>query len=199
MSNATIRYLRRVNLGNFNHEELDITIGADQNVADLEGKVLEIKQFVLNVLVSTKQVQLKEEKVEVKIAEEHIIKETPKKEEVKKAPVDEVPPVIEEEAKKPAKEKTKSKAVEKKVEEAPKKVAKVTTIAYDRENKDLRSTLTTFLTKLHGGDKSWAKREDAKEISISLVGEAFMDTEGHILESFANLCKEKFGIEEDAL
>lgn len=100
------------------------------------------------------------------------------------------------EAKAPA-EKSESKPSDKK--EKPEKAEKASTkkadegIPYDSENKDHKSTLSNFLTKLTGS-KDWAA-DKVKSAGISkekLHGQPFITKDGTVLPSFEALCKEHF-------
>lgn len=66
-------------------------------------------------------------------------------------------------------------------------------IPYSRTNERHIDVLTSFLTKLVGGD-SWKQHPNITQFSISLVGKPFVDSEGNIVPSFAEECTRFFGI-----
>lgn len=75
----------------------------------------------------------------------------------------------------------------------PKKGKKQEGIPYDSEQKEHRSTLTNYLTKLTGGKEWAADKEKSKKISKDVLqGQPFLGNDGKILPSFEGLCKTHF-------
>ena len=164
-----MRYLRRKNLGNYEHEELEVSAEISEGQSPSEA-FKELKQFVeeclgLSAPKEQMELPLKVEKEKVK---------TPKKEEVKVS--EEKPKEVEapkEEEKKKAPKETKQKI---------KVTAKATT--YDRTLDTHKALLGQFLDKEFSG---WRKPEELKkagQASRELNGKDFQDADGNILESF---------------
>jgi outer membrane biosynthesis protein TonB len=200
---ASIKYGRRKNLGNYEHEDLEIMIGVeDSQKSVLLKEATELRSFVTDILSGT--IALPASKAETKT----VVKETVvKKEEVKK--VEEAKKEISKQGEgttpeeKPPEAEAKSEVVtvaapeEKKVEE-PKKEEKKTTVkketkivakksnitVYDRELKEHKNNLGVFLDSKFPG---WRKSENLKKAgaaSRELHGKDFLDADGNILEAF---------------
>lgn len=216
MNTVQLRYSKRIVPVQYEHEELEITFGVDCD-ANLVARTEEMKAFVHNTLygkTTSTITSTNSLKGETNGNSQESVKESSKKtsgkksstkssqEEVKTSEatteeMEEVESPFKGQApSEPSKEevKTEAKTTAKAADKAAKGV-----ILYDRENADHRSTMTNFLTKLTGG-KEWAKdKERSKKASTELSGQPFMDKAGEILPSFKELCKEKFGVESDAL
>lgn len=169
-----LEYLRRKNLGFYEHEELKVeaTLEAKENA---HNAFTELKTFVENCLGIT---QDHKEQLKLPI-EEQVIKKEKVEEVVKEEVVKEA--VVEEVAEKPKKEK-KPKA-ELKPETRPNKRIKKE-VNYDRFNEVHKKVLGTFLDATF---PRWRKPEYlgmAVKASEALNGSPFLDNEGEILESF---------------
>lgn len=199
------RFQKRIAPAPYEHEELEVNFSVEPG-EDLEGKVLHHKNLVYKALKGTieskqttqstttektqgadngKESSEKSSKKDSKKSSEKASKES--SEEGVKSPAPETTPAPAEQKSEPKSEKTKAK----KADEG---------IAYDCENKDHKSTLSNFLTKLTGS-KDWAK-DKVKSTQISrevLNGQPFLAKDGTVLESFETLCKEQFGASSDVL
>ena len=151
--------MRRVNLGNYEHEEVAVTV----TIGDMECHVHAAENLKSDVEVALG------------------LKKAAKKEEVK---VPELPPVIKEEeapVKKVAKKKTTKKKVVKK--EAVKKAPKL--IPYNRATDHHKTAFIAQLTELFPEWKTTTEtKAAAKEASMSMVGLDMMDSTGAIVETF---------------
>lgn len=192
----TVKYLRRKNLGNYEHEELEISTVVEDGQSRVD-VVKSVKQFVVDALngtgpfALTKQLELpleqksvaQENKTEKK-GESKVTKPKPQAEEKKVEEKKEEAPAAQEET-------TPAPAEEKKVEE--KKAKKETTLkvtkptkatAYDRNLDTHKALLGQFLDVKC---PNWRKPEELKKAgnaSRALQGTDFQDAEGNILESF---------------
>ncbi len=95
MSGFTARYLRRKNLGNYEHEELELSVACEEQ-ADVDATVELLKSKVNRALglVPTNTLEPKAEKVEEKPKTEKVTKKTTKKKttkKVEKVEVDSIP------------------------------------------------------------------------------------------------------------
>lgn len=169
----TIEYMRRKNLGHYEHEELKISdVVGDQDSIDL--KINELKHLVLKHLglveEAVKEIELPVTPEVTEVAEEK------KEEPVKKA----------------KKKKVKEEVVEEKVEEekheekVQKKPAK--TVDYDRTLQVHKNLLGKFLDESFPRWKSPDNLKKASEASHALNGTPFLDENGEILQDF----KDKF-------
>jgi outer membrane biosynthesis protein TonB len=180
-----IKYLRRKNLGNYEHEELEVSASVEGS--DPQEVMDTLKAFVLSNLgleTSEKVEAPKKEiakKEEVKVTKEKPqAKEEEVKEEVKEEEAKEEEVVKEEPKKEEAKEEKKPKA--KKETTVKVKATKLT--AYDREHDPHKALLSKFLDEEF---KGWRKPDELKKAgaaSRALNGTDFQDGNGEILESF---------------
>lgn len=198
------RFQKRIAPAPYEHEELEVNFSVEQG-ENLEEKVLHHKNLVYKALKGTIESkstspnttsQSKTEKPQGESHGQEDSKESGKKGSKKSSkesseevttPASETTPAPAETKSEPKSEKTKAK----KADEG---------IPYDCENKDHKSTLSNFLTKLTGS-KDWAKDKE-KSVKISkevLHGQPFLAKDGTVLGSFEALCKEQFGASSDVL
>lgn len=107
--------------------------------------------------------------------------------------IEEAPAVVEEAPVKEKKTRVKKEKVEETVEEV-KEAPKKGLITYDSSIVEHKSILGGYLLKKY--DNSWKTSHPAEQIKAftsSLNGKEFIDSEGHIAESFLNLVHEFFG------
>ena len=162
MKITSIDYLRRLNLGNYEYEELKASALVGENDS-AEICFIALKEFVENSLGI-----VKETKEQLPLP---IVKEEPKIEETKAKEVK-----VEEEVKK--KKERKSVAETKPV----KKISKAT--MYDRVLETHKSLIGAFLDTKY---PKWRKNElikKATQASKNLNGIEFLDENGEMLESF---------------
>lgn len=185
----TIRYMRRANLGNYSHEELDITTVVEEG-QDRASAFKELKDFVLEALnLAPEKVEAPKNKIEVK-EEVKVLKEKPlpakevKKEEVVvKEEVDTTPAPSHAELKKAVEaDKAEKKTPAKK--EAIIKVKPTKATAYDRTHDPHKALLGKFLDEDYRGWRGKESLPKAIEASKQLNGSEFQDGEGNILETF---------------
>lgn len=214
MNTVQLRFAKRIVPVQYEYEELEISFAVDAD-ANLVERTNEMKAFVTNSLYGTTQTAItpttslkgeshgnSQESIEEsnkKISGKKSRKSS-SKEEVTSSATEEMEPVespFKAEAPEttiPEETKTEAKAATKTA-----KAGKSIAIVYDRENPDHRSTMSNFLVKLTGG-KEWSKdKEKSKKASAELTGKPFLDASGEILDTFKELCKEKFGVTSDAL
>lgn len=154
MKITEIKYMRRFNLGNYEHEEIEATANLDEGESYI-GALAELKNMVHGKHQEPVVPEpLIEEPVVVpeETAVEQTIVEEPKAEEI----------------------------VEKKPKRATKKAAKVTN--YDRGLDNHKKLLADVLDKnCPNWKKSGAK---VKEISVLMEGKPFLNAEGSVIEDF---------------
>ena len=185
---TTIKYLRRNSLGNYSHEEFEISLpvdSTDKKVIFTKGE--EVKDLVLELLglkevkIAEKVTKSKKEEVAVAPKPEAVIEVAKVEEVVKEEEVKEE--VVKEEVKVEVKKEKKVKA-----EKAPK--ASKTTI-YDRELDTHKALIGRWLDS---DFKQWQDPTNLPKFgkaSRSLSGKAeFLDEAGEILESFKDQFKE---------
>lgn len=168
----TIRFMRRVNLGNYEHEELDITIAIEDSACHIEAsqKLRQDAEVALALRKANsaapvaKKEELPPELPPVIPTEKKATKKVTKKKVVKRAP-------------KPAKEEEKKVVTKKVVKRAPKN------IQYNRATDHHKTAFTKLLGELEPTWKTTHLKE-AKNASMELVGEDLMDTAGLILDTF---------------
>jgi outer membrane biosynthesis protein TonB len=175
----TIRYLRRKNLGNYEHEELEVSAAVDGKDAD--ALMVEMKTFVCGHLGLETPVVGKSEKVEA-----------PKKENATKGETKVTKPKPQEEAPKEEAPKEEAPKKEETPKEEPKKTKKETTTkvrpskntVYDRAHDPHKALVGKFLDEEYSG---WRKNDllkKASEASKALNGKDFQDGDGNVLEAF---------------
>lgn len=184
MSNMNIEYLRRKNLGGYEHEELKVSIVVDED-DDINFEIESLKSLVhkhLGIIEEDKnQLPLPIQK-SVKEADKAI--EAPKKEEP-----------IEDKVKEEVKEEPKAKKGRPKSEtpKPPVSVSKPETVPvkkpvketnYDRSLDVHKNLLGQFLDKAYPKWRVAENLKKASEASKALNGTPFLDAEGNILESF---------------
>lgn len=193
---TTVKYLRRKNLGSYEHEELEICLpieSIDKKTIYIEG--LEVKQLVLSLLQDKKtETTVKEEtnsvaKPVVKEKKEEevvVVAPTPKEEEIEVQVEMEIPQELNKKEEVVAAVKEKKEKKESKTTKAS-KASKATT--YDR---GLETHKTLIARWLDSDFKKWNEAQNLPKFgnaSRTLSGNAeFLDESGAILESF----KEKF-------
>jgi len=186
MEIKTMEYMRRKNLGNFEHEELKVSGVLEEGERGLEGfenlkyfvlKCLDIKEEDKNQLVLP-VIAKEPKKVAVEKAVETV--ESPKKEKpVEDKLEDKVEKKEEKKKGRPKSEVTKAPAVETK---PVKKAVKETN--YDRTLDTHKNLLGQFLDKSYPKWRVSENLKKASEASKALSGTPFLDADGEILESF---------------
>jgi len=183
MKIETITVMQRKNLGNYEHIEISASakVDCDENAAEamltlrsyveasLEGKAVEVKLPVLP----------KEEVAEPTIEAPKPTKKAPAKKKVK----EEVVVVVVEPGE-----------VETPEESAKKSPPKKNVISYDSSIAEHKSIFGGYLSKKY--DNSWKTShptEEIKSFTASLNGKEFIDSEGHIADSFLGLVHGFFG------
>lgn len=99
-----------------------------------------------------------------------------------KEEIAELPPVIPAEALVEEPKKPRAKASKKEKPE-------IKSIPYDRNLDAHRQFLSAYLTQNHA---DWKTKEGVKEFSLSLIGQPFLDEDGHIIESFKKVLSDFF-------
>ena len=170
MSNVTtVRYLRRVNLGDYQHEEMEASVA-------VEGDLMEGMDDVRNKVNAILGVNKPDNNVA--FSKEALKEEKPKEEKPKKEA--------------PKKEKKAKEEKPKKEKKAPK------TVPYNREEKSHRDEFASILSdRCSGWKDSDDSKAKAKELSVSLNGEPMFDAKGEILGSFADKIVEEMGLDND--
>ncbi len=181
-----LRYEYKFNKGNYESETISIAVGLDnENPSDI---LKDLKAFVHSggiAPVTTTQAPVVEEKQLTLAPQESTIEEV--------APTKVEEPKTKEKSNGSKKESSKESS-DKKVsskEASPKKEKVGKNTPYDRGN-DLHKKLLISLLKDTLGAKWNSQADKAKEASIALTGEAFLDQDGKILESFKKKFMEKF-------
>jgi outer membrane biosynthesis protein TonB len=184
----TVRYLRRKNLGNYEHEELEVSTVVEDGQSR-SAVTADLRNFVNSALNGGLQPTITKAepsenknppKGETKVLKEkpQTKKEEPKAEEVKEEPKAEEAPAKEEpKAEEPKKEKAPKKETTTKI-----KPSKAT--AYDRELDTHKALLGKFLDSEFPGWRKSDLLKKAVAASHALKGSDFQDGEGNILESF---------------
>lgn len=188
MSNMNIEYLRRKNLGGYEHEELKVSIVVHED-DDINFEIESLKSLVhkhLGIVEEDKnQLPLPIQKP-IKEADKAV--EAPKKEEpVNNEVKEEVSYAVKEEPKakkgRPKSETPKPSVSVSKPETVPvKKPVKETN--YDRSLDVHKNLLGQFLDKAYPKWRVAENLKKASEASKALNGTPFLDAEGNILESF---------------
>ncbi len=177
-----LRYEYKFNKGNYESETISIAVGLDnENPSDI---LKDLKAFVHSggiAPVTTTQAPVVEEKQLTLAPQETTIEEV--------APTKVEEPKVKEKSNGSKKEGTDKKVSTKEASPKKEKVGKNT--PYDRGNDLHKRIVTNFLRETLGAKWS-TKAEKAKEASIALTGEAFLDQDGKILESFKKKFMEKF-------
>lgn len=193
----TVKYLRRINLGNYEHEEAEVTSVINEGET-IEQAIARVKVKVNNALRGI----VEEEKKEI-IAANVVIQEA---QEVPAVIEEEIaPPPVPEEAKPKAKRtrapkaKEEAKVVEAKVEEAPKgnepvapakaKVGSVT--PYDRNKENHKALFVELVTDIMPDWRATdATKSLVKQLSLDMEGHPMLDNKsGDVLDSFVNSLK----------
>jgi outer membrane biosynthesis protein TonB len=170
-----ITYMRRVNLGNYEHEELSMSAILEDG-ENVSTAMLTLKNEVhhsLGLVGTPTEAPKKEVKVPEVPKKEETKKETPKKEEKKEV---ELPPVIDKKEDLPETKEKKPKAKKEEVKPTPYERAK-------QVHKDLFANLLNKTFPGWSSDKEAIAR--AKHASLSLEGEDFLDQKGNILTTFS--------------
>ena len=185
---GTLSYERVNNLGNYSSERLSLSVELKEENA--ETVFVEVKQFVLSNLGLTpkKEVEtIAQEPVQLTLKpevnhgeEKSSSKEVSEKSDPKEEVISEEP-AVEVEAKKT------KKATATKV----KKVAKPVGTPYNRGNEIHKKIMGDLLDKTIPGWRSNAAK--AVEVSKSLEGQEFLDSEGLVLETFKEEFKKRLG------
>lgn len=190
----TLRYLRRKNLGNYEHEELEVTTAVQEN-ENGQSVMNELKEFVLVNLglaspkaqtAEDKKVEAPKNKTETKGEPSSPDKKplvadgttTPKEGEKTPAPKEEKK---EEKKEEPKKEEPKKEEPKK---ETKARIKKATSSVYNREDETHKALIGQFLD---GEFKTWRTKNElpkASAASKALNGKEFLDAEGKILEAF---------------
>jgi hypothetical protein len=171
-----IKYTRRNNLGNYEHEEICVGV----SVEDGDNASTILKQAIS--FVSTKG--------ETDFSSVMVDPPAPKAKKETSVAKKETPKKVEEETKAEIKAEEKSSPVaeeEPKVEE--KKATRVKDTPYDRSNELHKKLLSEYLDTAHKGWKSEVQK--AVTVSIKMVGKPFLNSEGSIIKDF----KESFSAE----
>ncbi len=190
MKATEIKYARRINLGNYEHEEVAITAVLDEDDSAVEG-IGELKKMVAEAVAagdtgSLPGVSAKDPKGKTPAVE----KKTEKKAGEKKGKAVEEKPDDEVESddadvSDSQEEETIEEEKEEKKPAAGKKGFKKKASPYSRTNDTHKALFSEKLTELFpkwkGSDAGKAK---AKQISKDLDGEEFLDSEGEMLPSF---------------
>lgn len=171
MKITTITYMERKNKGNYEHEEISASANVDDGESFTDA-MTSLKNAVHSILHG-------------------ILIEVPKAEEI--VPEVTVPAVKEKKtrAKKEIVEEVTAPAVIPEIKAAPKKAL---SIAYNSNIAEHKSILGGYLSKKY--DTSWKTSHPAEEIkafTASLNGKNFIDSEGHIVNSFLDLVHGFFG------
>lgn len=161
-----ITYTKRHNEGNYSHSEYSIVATLDEG-DDVQECFLKLKSYVLNVIEGATP--------EAPVAEITPVAEV-------KEEIAELPPVIPAEALVEEPKKPRAKAPKKEKPE-------IKSIPYDRNLDAHRQFLSAYLTQNHA---DWKTKEGVKEFSLSLIGQPFLDEDGHIIESFKKVLSDFF-------
>lgn len=185
---TTVKYLRRKNNGNYEHEEFEISIpveSVDKKIIYTEAQ--EVRELVISLLNGAKTLVASEKPV-TKAKKEEVQMELPIKEEVKEEVKAEV--VAKAEVKEEVVAKKEKKAPAAKPETRP-RVKPVKTTLYDRNLDTHKSLIGRWL------DQEFRNWNDASNLpkfakaSRALSGVAeFLDENGEVLESFKNSFRE---------
>lgn len=211
MSTKTISFTKRITKGPYEHEELKVEFIVEES-QNIHSEMEYHKNFVYSTLgvLSNKPINTpaptqeniqgepngksnedSSEESSSKHNEKSSSKSRSKKQKLQQEEVvsDTASEVMEEVAS-PFKAQTEDKSSTK---SEPKKGKKQEGIPYDSEQKEHRSTLTNYLTKLTGGKEWAADKEKSKKISKDVLqGQPFLGNDGKILPSFEGLCKTHF-------
>jgi len=174
-----VKFTKRFNIGNYEHEEYTVgaAIGEDENPLTVMSS---LKAFVIGAYSNNEPVYsgVVDSAPEPVVAEEKVSK--PKKTKAAPAPVveeeqlelpQEAAPVVEEEVVAEVKEEPKAKAV-RKAKASP----------YTRGNDVHKKLLGEFLDTAYPGWRDNAAK--AVEVSKLMVGKDFLDAEGTVVDSF---------------
>lgn len=209
---TSFRFQKRINLGNFEHEEVEVFFSVEEG-KDLLSEMKRIKCLAAEALYARLNVQQtgntaqtqenthgngqksneeshqessKESSSEGK-SEKPVSKKNSKKS-VKTT----------EEVASPAASSTEEEMEEvespftKVTEEiAAPKTSKAKNEVYSRANERHIDILTSFLGQLTGGE-AWKQHPNITQFSISLVGKEFIDAEGNVVPEFVQTCKDFF-------
>lgn len=168
----TIEYMRRKNLGHYEHEELKVS-DVVKDGEDIDFKIVELKKLVLAHLGLSE------------VEKDNSQQELPIKEEIK----EEVKEEIKEEVKEEVKEETQKKRAKGKAETKLVKPNNKNT-KYDRELKTHKVLIGQFLDKKYPKWRSSDIINKASQASKALIGFDFLDENGDILDSFIEeFCK----------
>lgn len=184
MKIASIEFMQRSNLGNYEHQEIkvQVVVEDDENADVVMTKVKNFVAFHLGKSIQQKVEVAPEVKEEVKAPETKVEEkvEAPKKEKAPKAKKEKVAEEVKD-------------GLTPVIEEKPAPVDK-SIVKYDRMTLAHSSTLSSYLTKTYGeGWKKVAPPAEIKAFSESLNGQPFLDKEGNIVPSFKEQLATFFG------
>lgn len=177
-----VSYGKRFNLGNYEHEEIQITGAVDED-SDAISAIAEMKEIVHAAQSGDQSAVAKVEVKDSPAVEEEAapVKATRKS---KKS----APPVVEEEEEEQQQEETEDYEIEgeEEEEEAPAKPAKKfksKATAYNRKDDMHKTIVGKMLTKAF---PDWKKKllKNAQEASKKMEGKDFLDNEGNVLATF---------------
>jgi len=175
MKIAEIKYMRRVNLGNYEHEEITATaVISEGEDANKEGMALKNQVLALLNLSPEDGPKKEEEKKEETKEEAAPAKKTRK-----------AAPAKEEEKKEEAKEETRGEKPAKRTRKAASSAKKNT--PYDRENKAHKVQFATIAEENFAGwkkDPELAKK--VKAASVELNGSDMLDDSGTVMDAFTD-------------
>jgi hypothetical protein len=179
MQLRAIKVLVRKNLGNYEHEEVELTadILEGEDTTDCM-QALKAKAYKFFTLSKAEKVAAAEEQPKKAIE--------PKKEEVKS----EAPKVAAVEKPKPSVKVEAPKAEVAKEEKAA-KPKKVKAVPYDNTVDAHKVTLALYLKQTYGAE--WSRKEGIAAFSVTLRGMAFLDSEGQIVQEFKDYLHTFFG------
>jgi outer membrane biosynthesis protein TonB len=181
----TVRYLRRINLGNYEHEEAEATSAIGDNET-IEQAIARVKAKVNNALRGI----VEEEKKEI-IAANVVIQEEEEVQEMPEVIEEEMtPPPVPEEAKVEEKPKRTRKPKAKpdlpiSMKEAPAADAKNVTF-YDRNKENHKALFVELVTEIAPDWRATdASKALVKQLSLDMEGHAMLDNKsGDVLDSF---------------
>lgn len=175
-----IEYMRRVNLGNYEHSELKVStiVKEDQDI-NLE---IERLKFLVHTHLGIEETDKNQLTLPIEVAKKSVDKAIEPVEKVKEKVA------VKEELKEEVKTDNKEKKIEVKAKKsAPetkpvKKISKAT--AYDRALDTHKNLLGSFLDKKYPKWRTSDSLKKAAEASKALNGTDFLDENGEILDSF---------------
>jgi len=187
MKATEVKYVKRFNLGNYEHEEIGVTVALDEDDSATEA-IKELKELVNSTCGDCDKAKEPEAVEEQPEAEEEVVEEKPKRGRKKKEKVEEEPEEVEEEE---TEEEEVEEVIEEEEEPAPaKKSLKKKGSVYSRVN-DAHKAL--FVEALNDIAPQWKKTDaskaKAKKLSMELNGQDFLDADGEVVPSFMTALK----------